>query len=235
MGCWRKITVDDTIPVDEENVILLPFFPRIHTQSTETANPPPQPPPSVESKGKGKGKSKGGKDKAKGGKKPDKKAAKEEPKDIVQIWPILLSKALLKIASLTWSHHQEISDFDIIHCLTGWIAQKINTRGHTYANNIELKFMFTFLDLTLLDKWEICAQFSDHYAWADDVSKSQTGTAKSKSKQSMKGKKKGGSSKSSKKGGTKGGPSFLEEKLNLTPPYYLVGMCSDLRWVMEFF
>lgn len=135
MGCWRKITVDDTLPVDEENIILLPSFPRIHSKSTETANPPPQPPPSVESKGKGKNK---GKDKAKGGKKQEKSVAKEEPKDVVQIWPFILSKALLKIASLSWTYYQEISDFDMIHCFTGWIAQKIDTRGHLSYMQIKL-------------------------------------------------------------------------------------------------
>lgn len=47
----------------------------------------------------------------------------------LDLWPALLAKALLKIASLTWTENEEIVDFDIITCLTGWNVQKIYTKG----------------------------------------------------------------------------------------------------------
>lgn len=81
MGSWRKITLDDRIPVDTTTgQVLLPL-------TTAGA------------------------------------------KDELELWPLLLMKALLKIASLTWTPDNEIVDFDIITCFTGWIGQKINTRG----------------------------------------------------------------------------------------------------------
>lgn len=66
MGCWRRILVDDTIPVDKGGNPLLPC----------TSNN-------------------------------------------FELWPMLLAKALLKIASLTWTEHREIIDFHPIACLTG--------------------------------------------------------------------------------------------------------------------
>lgn len=47
----------------------------------------------------------------------------------VELWPYILSKALLKIACLTWTEDSEIVDFNPISCLTGWICQKIDTAG----------------------------------------------------------------------------------------------------------
>lgn len=64
-------------------------------------------------------------------------------------------------------------------------------------------------------------QFSDHYAWADDLPKSQMSTAKSKGK-------KRGSSKSSGKN-AKSGPSILAEKYNMADTCYLIGVCDDMR------
>lgn len=73
-------------------------------------------------------------------------------------------------------------------------------------------------DLTIDDKWEICRQFSNHYSWVDDVPKSaQSGISKNKSKQSVKSK-----SRSSKSTRTP------NNKLSLTPMYYLIGICRDL-------
>lgn len=118
MGCWRRVTVDDKLPVDAENNVLLPSLPKPVPKKVESdeisvhETPPPSPP----SKGKVV-------------KKPSKKIVKEEPKEIMQIWPFILTKALLKIASLTWTECKEIVDFDIISCLTGWIVQKIDTRS----------------------------------------------------------------------------------------------------------
>lgn len=66
MGHWRRILVDDTIPVDKGGRPLLPC----------TANN-------------------------------------------FELWPMLLVKALLKIASQTWMEHREIVDFHPVACLTG--------------------------------------------------------------------------------------------------------------------
>lgn len=37
----------------------------------------------------------------------------------IELWPMLLAKALLKVASLTWTERREIIDFHLISCLTG--------------------------------------------------------------------------------------------------------------------
>lgn len=66
MGYWRRILIDDTVPVDKGGRPLLP----------RTSNN-------------------------------------------AELWPILLAKALLKIASLSWTGHREIVDFHPIACLTG--------------------------------------------------------------------------------------------------------------------
>lgn len=134
MGCWRKITVDDMLPVDKDDTILLPSLPIKHSKSTETINPPSEPPPKSPAEKKSKSKGKGDK------KGKDKKAVKEEPKETVQIWPYILSKALLKLASLTWNDQHEIIDFDIIHCFTGWIAEKIDVRGSKATMENKQKF-----------------------------------------------------------------------------------------------
>ncbi|XP_007547579.1 androglobin isoform X1 [Poecilia formosa] len=70
MGSWRKITVDDNMPFDEENNLLLPAS----TCQSE-------------------------------------------------IWPMLLAKALIKIASTipVFRVGGDMSDFTFIHSLTGWM------------------------------------------------------------------------------------------------------------------
>jgi len=82
MGCWRKITVDDFIPCDENGNILLP------------------------------------------------RTAKEN-----ELWPLLLSKALVKVASLDYfggNSFSEMGDTNMVHCLTGWLPEPIPLRyGHT--------------------------------------------------------------------------------------------------------
>lgn len=114
MGCWRSISVDDILPVDIVNNVLLPSLPKPVPKINET--PTSLPSPTSESK-------------AKSIKKSEKKAAKEPPKEIIQIWPFILSKALLTLASLTWNSQSEIVDFDIINCFTGWIPQTIDVKG----------------------------------------------------------------------------------------------------------
>jgi len=66
MGYWRRIVVDDTIPVDKDGRPLLP----------RTSNN-------------------------------------------FELWPMLLAKALFKVASQTWTKQREIVDFHPITCLTG--------------------------------------------------------------------------------------------------------------------
>lgn len=36
-----------------------------------------------------------------------------------ELWPMLLAKAMIKIAALTWIEHREIRDFYPVSCLTG--------------------------------------------------------------------------------------------------------------------
>lgn len=65
LGTWRRIVVDDMIPVNKEK---LPLLPRTNNN--------------------------------------------------FELWPMILSKALLKLCSLTWNNY-EIIDFHPIACLTG--------------------------------------------------------------------------------------------------------------------
>ncbi|XP_030576721.1 LOW QUALITY PROTEIN: androglobin [Archocentrus centrarchus] len=72
MGCWRKITVDDSMPFDEENNLLLPAS----TCQSE-------------------------------------------------LWPMLLAKALIKVANTNWHADvcEEMGEFTFIHTLTSWIPE----------------------------------------------------------------------------------------------------------------
>ncbi|XP_046391489.1 uncharacterized protein LOC124159609 [Ischnura elegans] len=42
-----------------------------------------------------------------------------------ELWPMLISKALLKIASHTWNKFENTSGFHPITCLTGWICEEL--------------------------------------------------------------------------------------------------------------
>ncbi|XP_070158784.1 androglobin [Polyergus mexicanus] len=104
MGCWRRILVDDNIPVDKNGRPLLPC----------TSNN-------------------------------------------FELWPMLLAKALLKVASLTWTERREIIDFHPIACLTGWI--------------------FLTLDVTHLssqDKWNFLMKYSEHFEWTSQTTRNNT-------------------------------------------------------------
>ncbi|XP_058249061.1 androglobin isoform X1 [Hemibagrus wyckioides] len=72
MGCWRKIIIDDSLPFNEQNNVLLP--------------------------------------------------ATTDPSEL---WPMLLAKAILKLAGteVVRNSSRELEDFSIIHCLTGWIPE----------------------------------------------------------------------------------------------------------------
>ncbi|KAM9354979.1 LOW QUALITY PROTEIN: androglobin [Pholidichthys leucotaenia] len=90
MGCWRKITIDDSMPFDEENRLL---FPTSTCQS--------------------------------------------------ELWPMLLAKALIKVASTSSVSevHREMGEFTFIHTLTSWIPESSpikNTRFTTRKKNIKL-------------------------------------------------------------------------------------------------
>ncbi|KAL8581512.1 hypothetical protein ACOMHN_042905 [Nucella lapillus] len=75
MGCWRKILVDDLLPFDENEQLLLPATTLSH-----------------------------------------------------ELWPMLLAKAIIKVASLDYSGGNpgmEFGDITVIHCLTGWLPEAI--------------------------------------------------------------------------------------------------------------
>ncbi|XP_052244735.1 androglobin-like isoform X7 [Dreissena polymorpha] len=79
MGCWRKIIVDDSMPFDDNNRLLLP--------STTMQN---------------------------------------------EVWPMLLTKALIKVASLDYTGGNpncEFGDVSIVSCLTGWLPEAIPLQG----------------------------------------------------------------------------------------------------------
>ncbi|KYM98476.1 Calpain-7-like protein [Cyphomyrmex costatus] len=99
MGCWRRILVDDIIPVDKNGKLLLP----------STSNN-------------------------------------------FELWPMLLAKALLKLASLTWIRHREIVDFHPITCFTGWTCLTMN-----------------IAHLTLQDKWDFLMKYSEHFEWTSQT------------------------------------------------------------------
>ncbi|KAK7107724.1 hypothetical protein V1264_015593 [Littorina saxatilis] len=83
MGCWRKILVDDLLPFDENNQLLLPATTLSH-----------------------------------------------------ELWPMLLTKAIIKVASLDYSGGNpgmEFGDITIIHSLTGWLPEAIPLQqGHLH-------------------------------------------------------------------------------------------------------
>ncbi|KAG8227940.1 hypothetical protein J437_LFUL008752 [Ladona fulva] len=42
-----------------------------------------------------------------------------------ELWPMLLCKGLLKIASNFWNKRDDLSGFQPISCLTGWVCEEI--------------------------------------------------------------------------------------------------------------
>nr|XP_034176028.1 androglobin-like isoform X2 [Osmia lignaria] len=65
-----------------------------------------------------------------------------------ELWPMLLSKALLKLASLTWTEHREIVDFHPVTCLTGWVCLRLDIAY-----------------LSPQDKWDFLRKYADHFEW----------------------------------------------------------------------
>ncbi|XP_067900614.1 androglobin [Heterodontus francisci] len=92
MGCWRKITLDDTMPFDKNGNLLLP--------STTCHG---------------------------------------------ELWPVLLSKALLKLANIdmNMTGRKELGEFIVLHALTGWHPEVIPLRSE-YSDRI-WSFMKTIL------------------------------------------------------------------------------------------
>ncbi|CAL1678749.1 unnamed protein product [Lasius platythorax] len=104
MGCWRRVLVDDTVPVNKGGRPLLPC----------TSNN-------------------------------------------FELWPMLLAKALLKVASLTWTEHREIVDFHPIACLTGWICLTLDVTH-----------------LSSQDKWDFLMKYSEHFEWTSQTTRGNT-------------------------------------------------------------
>lgn len=143
LGAWRRIVVDDMIPVDENKLPLL----------LRTANGH-------------------------------------------ELWPMLLSKALLKLCSLTWTDNQEIVDFHPVACLTGKVSIIRNRKYETSyclitGLKIYLQFLYALfipvllylgwvcmrLDIGYLspqDKWDFLRKYADHFEWGEDVTEQES-------------------------------------------------------------
>ncbi|KAJ3161058.1 hypothetical protein HDU86_007677 [Geranomyces michiganensis] len=83
LGAWRRVTVDDRIPVDAEGKPLVISSPNAH-----------------------------------------------------EIWPMLLTKALLKVVASSYKDVEsacEFGDFDVFHTLKGWLPEKLNMDGKSPA------------------------------------------------------------------------------------------------------
>ncbi|XP_044757890.1 androglobin-like [Coccinella septempunctata] len=145
MGAWRKVVIDDYLPVDATGHVLLPSLriPKKPISNTLIAG-------SSFSEAKEK--------------QLTHKTEKEVLKPTVVLWPFLLSKALLKVANLTMKKDEELLDFNIVHCLTGWVLQKLELEG-----------------LPSEDVWEICKTHTKLYSWTEpEVTKQPSSLVKEK-------------------------------------------------------
>nr|CAI5867387.1 unnamed protein product [Callosobruchus analis] len=149
LGTWRRVIVDDFVPMLEKKVMLpsLPLpKPAVEERTTSIHFeilpdlPQPKTPKSPKST-------------------KSSKASKETKNwPTVQIWPFLLFKALLKIASLTWTRKQEVVDFDIIECLTGYVPLKI----YTFSMDFD-------------GVWKACWDHSEHFDYIEESAKPAKG------------------------------------------------------------
>ncbi|KAH6594261.1 hypothetical protein BASA50_006733 [Batrachochytrium salamandrivorans] len=90
LGAWRKITIDDRIPVDSIGKPLLIMSPQI-----------------------------------------------------TEIWPMLLCKALMKVANTSYKEcygMSEAGDFDVLHCLRGWTPERLPVRPKGLVNLASVLF-----------------------------------------------------------------------------------------------
>ncbi|XP_043256429.1 androglobin-like [Colletes gigas] len=69
-----------------------------------------------------------------------------------ELWPMILSKALLKLCSLTWTQQREIVDFHPVTCLTGWVCLQL-----------EIDY------LSPKDKWDFLRKYADHFEWETEA------------------------------------------------------------------
>merc|ERR1712176_959793 len=99
-GKWRKIMVDDSIPLDSENRILLPI------SCTMTKNDLDQ-----------------------------SQSGNKNKMTYIEAWPLLLTKALLKIWSLTEENLDGLPMFHPITCLTGYIPKTIQADFYSKVKN----------------------------------------------------------------------------------------------------
>ncbi|XP_058522922.1 androglobin isoform X1 [Ochotona princeps] len=116
MGCWRKITIDDFLPFDEDNNLLLP-------------------------------------------------ATTYE----FELWPMLLSKALIKLANVDIhvAQRRELGEFTIIHALTGWLPEVISLHPK-YTDKV----------------WELLKEILPEFKLTDDLtSESKIAVVNAKSKE----------------------------------------------------
>ncbi|XP_053447366.1 androglobin isoform X2 [Nycticebus coucang] len=102
MGCWRKITVDDFLPFDEDNNLLLP---------ATTCD--------------------------------------------FELWPMLLSKAIIKLANVDIhiAQRRELGEFTVIHALTGWLPEVISLHP-AYVDKV----------------WELLKEILPEYKLPEDTS-----------------------------------------------------------------
>ncbi|CAG9827117.1 unnamed protein product [Diabrotica balteata] len=139
MGSWRKIYVSDKIPINQHNEIMLPSCPIPLPTSAVVEDIEPQ----STSKQKDEKSQLSKQEIRKRREKLEKKTDR-----VIEIWPFLLSKALMILAGLTWTEEDELLDFDIIHSLTGWVPNKIYT---------------TDLDSSAI--WQLCLDHTNQYTW----------------------------------------------------------------------
>ncbi|KAM4866335.1 androglobin [Thomomys bottae] len=109
MGCWRKITIDDFFPFDEDNNLLLP---------ATTCE--------------------------------------------FELWPMLLSKAIIKLANVDihMAQRRELGEFTVIHALTGWLPEVI-TLQYTPIIWVHEWVLISGVVCEPELKWEL-------YAWSGD-------------------------------------------------------------------
>ncbi|XP_074034101.1 androglobin-like isoform X2 [Leptinotarsa decemlineata] len=151
MGCWRKVYVDDFLPLDTSQKLMLPSL-QIDKQITA-------PPTRIASS---KTTSQVNISKREHS---ELKKIRIKESNVVEMWPFLLSKALMKVASLTWTDKEELNDFDIIQCLTGWMPFKMYTGG-----------------LGLEKVWDFCRKHTTKFSWPEELEESKSKKLKSVTK-----------------------------------------------------
>ncbi|CAH1119209.1 unnamed protein product [Phaedon cochleariae] len=157
LGSWKKIYVDDLLPLNAEEEILLPSLP-IPKDPLE---------PFQIKKAPSEKQSKHTKLKISA--EVSKSRSTIGNKKVIELWPFLLAKALMKLANLTWCEGEDLVDFDMIQCFSGWIPYKISTRG-----------------MTTDEIWDECMKYTSHYKWQEHQDRSTSKMKiKSKSKVSV--------------------------------------------------